>query len=811
MTSVLQLLTLPANSKGFTAIPQSITDTEPSRNSQSDPLSPRGSSQPVKIQITGQASTGRSNSTRPNLQQIIKRLLTRNNDSLPATYEAIYGECFSVVCVQNTGEGLYTNLKLELEQAVSRRLSKDLSSLTKKTDDADVAVAWIKEFVETCKWFETQVALLESLLTYLDQVYIQRAQVLSIRKLAFSLFVRSIFENPELMNTLRNAVKTLITTERQLRMTVTYTKDFPSLISHLYTHQQYSVFEEFYRDITWRHYEEESRAAAEKKSPKDFFEHVQGLLSDEVDRSIELLAAGSWGIIRDATLKALLTGRMKWIAENSEYPVGDYLDRRDFKSLRTMNELFSDAEGDKVICGAFKSHVQKTVQTIVKDASADDTMVQRLLESHATADIAIKKCFLEAPVKTGTSKTASTSSVPLKRPRQEFIYALSDAFAVGFRARRNKVAEMIARHLDKLMRKGQGAMTDGEFDALLNQALGLYRFTDDKDVFRGFYLRALAKRLLLEKSASHDFEASVLKKLKDDYDPEFSLGGEMFSDLALSRDAMVEYQNKLPSESEGHKLSVMVLKQGAWPYSRQDQGETRLPPNMQEELDAFAKFYKDKHTGRALNWQPSVGTVTMAGHFKAGKKELSVSLFQAAVLLLFNRSFELSFSEIFEETKRQPKRNPITNEMETTDHLDGPLLRLTLQSLACGKKKVLLKIPAGRDINDGDVFRFNDGFSDPRAKVHINSIQAKVTAEESKQTQTAIDGERSASLDAAIVRIMKAKKEMVYEKLVNATIDAVKSHFTPDVKTIKTRIDKLMEQEYVRRDDDKPQMLFYVA
>lgn len=58
---------------------------------------------------------------------------------------------------------------------------------------------------------------------------------------------------------------------------------------------------------------------------------------------------------------------------------------------------------------------------------------------------------------------------------------------------------------------------------------------------------------------------------------------------------------------------------------------------------------------------------------------------------------------------------------------------------------------------------------------------------------------------------MKAKKEMKYEKLLTATIDAVKNHFTPEVKTIKERIDKLMEQEYVRRDDDKPQMLFYVA
>jgi cullin-4 len=50
-----------------------------------------------------------------------------------------------------------------------------------------------------------------------------------------------------------------------------------------------------------------------------------------------------------------------------------------------------------------------------------------------------------------------------------------------------------------------------------------------------------------------------------------------------------------------------------------------------------------------------------------------------------------------------------------------------LQTLACGKKKVLKKLPLGKDVNDGDVFKFNADFDDPHAKVHINSIQAKVS------------------------------------------------------------------------------------
>jgi cullin-4 len=65
------------------------------------------------------------------------------------------------------------------------------------------------------------------------------------------------------------------------------------------------------------------------------------------------------------------------------------------------------------------------------------------------------------------------------------------------------------------MRKGQKDASDADFEALLDSALALYRFTNDKDVFRTFYHRALAKRLLLERSASDDFEKAMLKKLKE--------------------------------------------------------------------------------------------------------------------------------------------------------------------------------------------------------------------------------------------------------------------------------------------------------
>jgi cullin-4 len=58
---------------------------------------------------------------------------------------------------------------------------------------------------------------------------------------------------------------------------------------------------------------------------------------------------------------------------------------------------------------------------------------------------------------------------------------------------------------------------------------------------------------------------------------------------------------------------------------------------------------------------------------------------------------------------------------------------------------------------------------------------------------------------------MKAKKEMTHEQLMIATIDAVNSHFVPNVDTIKKRVESLVESEYLTRSDEDMERFFYVA
>jgi cullin-4 len=58
---------------------------------------------------------------------------------------------------------------------------------------------------------------------------------------------------------------------------------------------------------------------------------------------------------------------------------------------------------------------------------------------------------------------------------------------------------------------------------------------------------------------------------------------------------------------------------------------------------------------------------------------------------------------------------------------------------------------------------------------------------------------------------MKANKTMTYEKLKNATIDAVKNHFRPQVDIIKQRVDSLVEGDYLERDKSERNIFHYVA
>ncbi|KAF9242330.1 Cullin family-domain-containing protein [Melanogaster broomeanus] len=812
MTEIFKLLTLPNTSKGFTAYRSTVVEytaddhgssrshphKTPRLDSDSDPGSAYRSRCQVKgkaVERTGPLEIQVLNFT-PKSPDIVydklftivrgctRHLLTKSSQPalLPETYETIYNACCTLVCVGRQGEALHNMLVMEIDKSIICLL-RELES-SRGTGDV---VDWLGHFVQVCEWFERQVALVQSLLSYLDRAFILKVPNLSqypvSSLLAFGSYQRRILNDTFIVEQIRSGVLQWLDWERANGAPHPSRGTIHNLVLHLLTHDAYAlIFERFILEQTLSFYTVEATTKIEqhKVSAEDFLAHVTARTGEERERA-EAVCGGVGGTVRGVVQnvrRGLLDGRLDWVAKEGMSTLGPLMNAQGLDRLSSIYTEFEALASLDILCREFKSYVQTTVANIVNDVEHEDDMLDHLLSFKSFSDRALQTSFVSPPSST---------------PHPSFAYALTDAFSYGFRARRNKPAELIARHLDKLMRRGQRGMSDAEWEALLESVLALYRHTDDKDVFRTFYTRALARRLLLGKSASDDFEKGVLRILKEKYDPEFGMGDHMFNDLALSREILREFHNRISEMSSAQKLSVMVLQRSVWPFAARKK-DVDLLPSMQSDLASYATFYKAKHQGHKLDWDHSLGTATLKATFKAGAKDLTVSLYQAVVLLLFNDETEIGYSAIQEATRMD----------------DGELKR-TLQSLACASKKVLKKRPVGKDVNEDDVFYFNAEFTDARAKVHINSIQAKETPEESKRTQSHIDSDRKHYLDAAIVRIMKAKKELTYEALKTETIGAVKSHFVPEVNVIKQRIVHLVDQEYLKRDDDDMNKFTYVA
>ncbi|KAH8725757.1 Cullin family-domain-containing protein [Phaeosphaeriaceae sp. PMI808] len=388
----------------------------------------------------------------------------------------------------------------------------------------------------------------------------------------------------------------------------------------------------------------------------------------------------------------------------------------------------------------------------------------------------------------------------------------------------SKTGEMIAKYVDMLLKGGAKAIPaslsrkaekpavveaeednedvvfdeDTEVNNQLDQVLDLFRFVHGKAVFEAFYKKDLARRLLMGRSASADAERSMLSRLKTECGAGFTANLEqMFRDVELSREEMASYKSISEERNENHTidLNVNVLSASSWPTY--PTVPVIIPPQIKQVIDKFETHYKAKHSGRKLEFKHALAHCQLKAKFPKGPKELIVSSFQAIVLLLFNG---LKDDEHIDY-----------NYLKEATGLPPPELNRTLQSLACAKIRPLTKHPKSRDIAPTDTFTLNAAFSDPRARLKINTVQLKETAAENKETHERVAADRNYETQAAIVRILKARKRISHAELVAETISATRSRGTLEVGGIKRNIDRLIEKEFLEREEDGAGWYAYIA
>ncbi|KFO30994.1 Cullin-4B [Fukomys damarensis] len=706
-----------------------------------------------------------------------KKLVIKNFKDKPKLPENYTDETWqklkeAVEAIQNSTSIKY-NLE-ELYQAVENLCSYKISAnLYKQLRQIceDHIKAQIHQFREYPFFKKRYIfIMIRSIFLFLDRTYVlQNSMLPSIWDMGLELFRAHIISDQKVQNKTIDGILLLIERERNGEaIDRSLLRSLLSMLSDLQIYQD--SFEQRFLEETNRLYAAEGQKLMQEREVPEYLHHVNKRLDEEADRLITYLDQTTQKSLIATVEKQLLGEHLTAILQKG---LNSLLDENRIQDLSLLYQLFSRVRGGvQVLLQQWIEYIKAFGSTIVINPEKDKTMVQELLDFKDKVDHIIDICFLK---------------------NEKFINAMKEAFETFINKRPNKPAELIAKYVDSKLRAGNKEATDEELEKMLDKIMIIFRFIYGKDVFEAFYKKDLAKRLLVGKSASVDAEKSMLSKLKHECGAAFTSKLEgMFKDMELSKDIMIQFKQYMQNQNvPGNiELTVNILTMGYWPtYVPM---EVHLPTEMVKLQEIFKTFYLGKHSGRKLQWQSTLGHCVLKAEFKEGKKELQVSLFQTLVLLMFNEGEEFSLEEIKQATGIE----------------DGELRR-TLQSLACGKARVLAKNPKGKDIEDGDKFICNDDFKHKLFRIKINQIQMKETVEEQASTTERVFQDRQYQIDAAIVRIMKMRKTLSHNLLVSEVYNQLKFPVKP--ADLKKRIESLIDRDYMERDKENPNQYNYIA
>ncbi|NXV43104.1 CUL4A protein, partial [Uria aalge] len=623
-----------------------------------------------------------------------------------------------------------------------------------------------------------QMIMIRSIFLFLDRTYVlQNSMLPSIWDMGLELFRNHVISDKQVQNKTIDGILLLIERERNGEaVDRSLLRSLLSMLSDLQQVYKESFEQRFLEETNCLYAAEGQRLMQEREVP-EYLHHVSKRLEEEGDRVITYLDHSTQKPLIACVEKQLLGEHLSAILQKG---LDNLLDENRISDLTQMYQLFSRVKGgQQILLQHWSEYIKNFGTTIVVNPEKDKDMVQELLDFKDKVDHIIEVCF---------------------QKNEKFINLMKESFETFINKRPNKPAELIAKYVDSKLRAGNKEATDEELERILDKIMIIFRFIHGKDVFEAFYKKDLAKRLLVGKSASVDAEKSMLSKLKHECGAAFTSKLEgMFKDMELSKDVMVQFKQvhlasvcvlNFQYDPGNIDLTVNILTMGYWPtYTPM---EVHLNSEMIKLQEVFKTFYLGKHSGRKLQWQTTLGHAVLKAEFKEGKKEFQVSLFQTLVLLMFNEGDEFSFEEI-----------------KMATGVEDSELRRTLQSLACGKARVLIKNPKGKDVEDGDKFIFNGDFKHKLFRIKINQIQMKETVEEQVSTTERVFQDRQYQIDAAIVRIMKMRKTLGHNLLVSELYNQLKFPVKPG--DLKKRIESLIDRDYMERDKDNPNQYHYVA
>ena len=102
-------------------------------------------------------------------------------------------------------------------------------------------------------------------------------------------------------------------------------------------------------------------------------------------------------------------------------------------------------------------------------------------------------------------------------------------------------------------------------------------------------------------------------------------------------------------------------------------------------------------------------------------------------------------------------------------------------------------------------------YKNKKTRVNINVPLRSVERRELEATRKSVDDERRYLTEAAIIRVMKTKKELEHHELVGQVMGQLAARFRADSRAVKKCIDDLINRDYMKRSEQSAGVYQYVA
>uniref|UniRef100_A0A8K9UV76 Cullin 4B n=1 Tax=Oncorhynchus mykiss TaxID=8022 RepID=A0A8K9UV76_ONCMY len=669
----------------------------------------------------------------------------QNSISIKYNLEELY-QAVENLCSHKISAKLYKQLQVVCEDHIKAQIDQFREYLFLTLFLKKIDKCW----QDHCR----QMIMIRSIFLFLDRTYVlQNSMLPSVWDMGLELFRFYIISDMKVQSKTIDGILLLIERERSGEtVDRSLLRSLLSMLSDLQIYQD--SFEQRFLEETNRLYAAEGQRLMQEREVPDYLHHVNKRLEEEADRVITYLDQSTQKPLI-ATVEKQLLG--EHLTATLQKGLNHLLDENRIQDLCLLYQLFSRVRGG-VLLEIWIIHF-----TMVINPEKDKTMVQELLDFKDKVDHIIHVCFMK---------------------NEKFVNAMKEAFETFINKRTNKPAELIAKHVDWKLRAGNKEATDEELEKMLDKIMIIFRFIYGNVVPTYSFMVMWSQHINLWSCGpnifiyGHVVPTYSFMVMWSQHIHLWSCGPNIF---------IYGHCQNLPGNIE---LTVNILTMGYWPtYVPM---EVHLLPEMVRLQEIFKTFYLGKHSGRKLQWQSTLGHCVLKAEFKEGKKELQVSLFQTLVLLMFNEGEEFTLEEI-----------------KLATGIEDGELRRTLQSLACGKARVIHKVPKSKDVEDGDKFSCNDDFKHKLFRIKINQIQMKETVEEQASTTERVYQDRQYQIDAAIVRIMKMRKTLSHNLLVSEVYNQLKFPVKP--ADLKKRIESLIDRDYMERDKENPNQYNYVA